>query len=124
MDTVYVGRLQPDAVRGHNSIRQASIHRMHLRHYHERTGVSHCHLPGAKIQDWSGQRAILRQGKYLLEMQLLEQKAHPLRAPSEGDMCRTVHESLCAKVRYCFWRDDKLLLDHTDAHAGFEYANS
>lgn len=77
---------------------------------------------GVKIQNWSAKEAILRQGKCRLEVQLLEQKAQPLRAPSAGDMNRTVHESLCAKVRYRFWRNGELLFDHTDAHAGFEYA--
>lgn len=79
---------------------------------------------GVKIQNWSARGVLLSQGKYSLEVQLLEQKAQTLRAPSSGDMSRTVHESLCAKVRYRFWRDGELLLDHTDAHAGFEYAKS
>lgn len=79
---------------------------------------------GAKIRKWSAQGAILSQGKYRLEVQLLEQKAQPLRAPSEGDMNRTVHESLCAKVRYRFWRDRELLFDNTTAQAGYEYAQS
>lgn len=77
---------------------------------------------GAKIQNWSAQGAILCQGKYRLEVQLLAQKAQSLRAPSAGNMNRTVHESLCAKVRYRFFRNGERLFDHTDAHAGFEYA--
>ena len=77
---------------------------------------------GAKIETWSDQGAVLCQGKCRLEIQLLEQEAQPLRAPSDGDMNRTVHESLCARVRYRFWRGEELLLDHTDAHACFEYA--
>lgn len=76
---------------------------------------------GTKIQNWSAHGANLSQGRYRLEVQLLEQKAQSLRAPSDGNMNRTVHESLCAKVRYRFWRDGKLLFDHTDEHAGFEY---
>lgn len=79
---------------------------------------------GVKIQSWSSKGAILRQGKYRLEVQLLEQKTQPLRAPADGDMNRTIHESLCAKVRCRFWRDGELLIDHADAHAGFEYAKS
>lgn len=79
---------------------------------------------GAKIHQWSALGATLSQGKYRLGVQLLEQKAQTLRAPSDGDMNRTVHESLCAKVRYRFWRNGELLFDHTDTHAGFEYAKS
>ena len=79
---------------------------------------------GAKIQKWSARGAILEQGRYRLEIQLLEQKAQPLHAPSDGHMNRTVHESLCAKVRYCFWQDRELLVDHTAAQASYEYAKS
>lgn len=77
---------------------------------------------GVRIQSWSSKGAVLRQGKYRLAVELLEQKAQPLRAPTDGSMCRTIHESLCAKVRYRFWHGRRLLLDHMDAHAGFEYA--
>lgn len=77
---------------------------------------------GVEIQKWSAQGAVLKQGRYRLEVQLLEQKAQPLRAPSDGDMNRIIHESLCAKVRYCFWRDRELLFDYTANHAGYEYA--
>ena len=79
---------------------------------------------GARIQRWSSKGAVLIQGKYRLEVQLLNQKAQPLRAPADGDMSRTIHESLCAKVRYRFWQDGELLIDHTSAHASFEYAKS
>lgn len=77
---------------------------------------------GARIQRWSSEGAVLIQGKYRLEVQLLDQKSQPLRAPADGDMSRTIHESLCAKVRYRFWRVGKLLIDHTDEYAGFEYS--
>ena len=77
---------------------------------------------GAKIQNWSAQGAVLCQGKYRLEVLLLGQKAQPLRAPFAGNMSRTVHESLCAKVRYRFFWNGEMLFDHTDDHAGFEYA--
>lgn len=77
---------------------------------------------GARIQAWSSQGVVLHQGKYVLEVRLLGQKPQPLRAPTNGEMERTVHESLCAEVRYRFWRDGTLVLDHTDAYAGFEYS--
>lgn len=79
---------------------------------------------GVKVQSWSSKGAFLRQGKYRLEVTLLEQKAQPLAAPSNGCMDRTIHESLCARVRFRFWRGTELLLDHTDDRAGFEYANT
>lgn len=78
---------------------------------------------GVRILNWSSKRASLRQGKYQLEVELLNQKPQPLRAPSDGNMTRTIHESLCAKVRYRFWQGNALLFDHTDDSASFEYAS-
>jgi hypothetical protein len=76
---------------------------------------------GVKIDNWSAQGALLRQGKYRLQVELLDQKAQALRAPTEGNMNRTVHESLCARVRYRFWIQKRLVFDHISNHAGFEY---
>lgn len=78
---------------------------------------------GVRILNWSSKGASLCQGKYRLEVDLLEQKAQPLRAPSKGNMSRTIHESLCARVRYRFWQGNELLFDHTDNSASFEYAS-
>ena len=77
---------------------------------------------GARIVRWSPSGAEIRQGKYRLEAEVLRERRQPLRAPAEGRMERTIHESLCAEVRYCFWRGEELLFRHTDRHASFEYA--
>lgn len=77
---------------------------------------------GVRILNWSSKGASLHQGKYRLEVELLGQKAQPLRAPSDGNMSRTIHESLCARVRYRFWQGNELLFDHTDDSASFEHA--
>ncbi|MGN0968213.1 MAG: tocopherol cyclase family protein [Oscillospiraceae bacterium] len=78
---------------------------------------------GARIERWSGAGAVIRQGKYRLSAELLEGRGCPLRAPAEGSMGRTIRESLCAQMRYRFWRGEKLLLEHTDRCASFEYAD-
>ena len=57
---------------------------------------------GAKIEQWSGNGAIVRQGRYCLIVELLEERGCPLRAPVNGNMRRTIHESLCAKMHYVF----------------------
>lgn len=77
---------------------------------------------GARAERWSKDGAVIRQGKYRLTVELLESRSHPLRAPAEGNMGRTIHESLCAKVRCRFWAGEALVFDHTDSAAGFEYA--
>ena len=77
-----------------------------------------------KIEKWSPSGAVIRQGKYRLEVELLNERRQPLRAPVEGRMERTIHESLCAEVRYRFWHGDNLLLQHTNPNASFEYSSA
>lgn len=78
---------------------------------------------GARVERWSGGGALIRQGEYRLAVELLEGEGRPLRAPVQGGMGRTIHESLDAVVRYRLWAGERLLLDHTGARAGFEYAD-
>ena len=77
---------------------------------------------GAKIIEWTPNSAIIRQGKYRLAVELLEGQGQSLRAPVEGNMKRTIHESLCATVRYCFWKGKDVLFQHIDQCASFEYS--
>lgn len=77
---------------------------------------------GVKIERWSEYGASLHQGPLRLTVELLRREDNSLRAPVAGDMARTIHESLCATVRYRFWDHDMLLFDHTDQQASYEYA--
>lgn len=77
---------------------------------------------GARIKSWSEHGAEVTQGKYRLLVEVLEKQGQPLRAPVDGAMGRIIHESLCSKVRYRFWKNGHLLFDHTDDGASFEYA--
>ncbi|MCI8554729.1 MAG: hypothetical protein HFJ80_07290 [Clostridiales bacterium] len=78
---------------------------------------------GAKIEEWSPFGAVIRQGKYRLEVKLLKEQRQALRAPAEGRMQRIIHESLCAEVCCRFWCGKNLLLQHTDPHTSFEYSS-
>lgn len=77
---------------------------------------------GVRIERWSGAGAVIRQGELRLEAELLEERSRPLRAPVEGGMSRVIRESLCAGMRYRFWRGERLLFEHSEDCAGFEYA--
>ena len=77
---------------------------------------------GARIEAWSPSAAVIRQGKYRLEAELLNERRQALRAPVEGLMERTIHESLCAEVCYRFRHGKGLLFQHTDPNASFEYS--
>lgn len=78
---------------------------------------------GAKIVEWSPNGATIQQGRYRLTVELLEEQSRPLRAPVEGSMKRTIHESLCATVSYRFWSGKDILFQHIDRYASFEYSN-
>lgn len=79
---------------------------------------------GVKVERWSDSGAVIRQGKYRLEIEAVDKQPQPLRAPVNGAMGRTIHESVCGKLRCRFWSGDTLLLDQTDCSGSFEYANS
>lgn len=78
---------------------------------------------GVRVERWSNGGALIRQGKYRLEVELLEEQPQPLRAPVNGAMERSIHESLCAKLRCRFWTGDTLLFDQIDCAGSFEYSN-
>ena len=79
---------------------------------------------GASAESWSREGAVIRQGKLRLEIDVLRTRGLPLRAPVQGKMTRTIRESLCARVRYRFFIRDRLLFDHTDDRASFEFSCS
>ena len=53
----------------------------------------------------------------------MDERRRSIRAPVEGRMERTVHESLRARVRYRFWHGNDLLFQHTAGDASFEYSS-
>lgn len=78
---------------------------------------------GVRVEKWSETGAVIRQGKHRLEVELLSGTGHPLKAPVQGAMGRTIHEILCSTIRYRFWAGETLLFDHTDPRASFEYSD-
>jgi len=91
--------------------------------FHEGTEYRMATYLGARVERWSGGGAVIRQGGYRLAVELLSGNAQPLRAPDKGSMSRTIHESLCCKLRCRFWSGDRLLFDHIGSRASFEYAS-
>ncbi len=79
---------------------------------------------GARVEQWGENGAKVRQGRLCLEAEVLERHALPLQAPNRGKMSRTIHESLFATVRYRLWEGEKLLFDHTDPQASFEWSDT
>ena len=76
---------------------------------------------GARAVKIENGEIVIRQGNMELTARLIYKKAHPLRAPVGGDMCRTIHESASCRALYRFRQAGKKLFSFESSHASFEY---
>ena len=61
------------------------------------------------------------QGDMVLEAELLESTGKALKAPVEGGMVRTIHESAACRARYRFRKGGRTLFAFETDRASFEY---
>lgn len=78
----------------------------------------------AKILEYTPLLAVIEQGDYRLLAQRYETSSRPLYAPSNGNMTRTIHESVSTAVRYHFSIRNETLFDITLPNSCFEYGDS
>ena len=76
---------------------------------------------GAKINQISKNTVTVKQGNFDLTARLLNKNAQPLAAPSNGDMCRTIHESASCEAYYRFCHKNNVLFEFTTDKASFEF---
>lgn len=76
---------------------------------------------GAKAVNIQGGAVIVRQGDLRLTVRRQGNAGHPLQAPDQGAMVRTIHEHPSCKVHYHFQRDGETLLKLDVSNAAFEY---
>ena len=76
---------------------------------------------GAKAAEIRDGGAVIRQGRFTLKVRLIEASGKALRAPMQGSMVRTIHESATCKAAYEFWMDDKPVFQVVTDKATFEY---
>ncbi len=76
---------------------------------------------GARVVQKKDQCLLVRQGNMELEARLLEQKAHPLQAPVNGAMQRTIHENITCKAFYRFRQRGVTQFAFETDKASFEY---
>lgn len=76
---------------------------------------------GAKVKEIGKNSVTVGQGDYELTAELTEKNAHPLLAPTNGDMCRTIHESASCKASYSFSFKNEKLCEFVSDKAGFEF---
>lgn len=79
---------------------------------------------GAKaVQIQKGSVRVI-QGKMELEARLIEAAGRPLKAPTKGDMVRTIHESAACHASYRFRKDGHTFFAFETDRASFEYEYS
>ncbi len=76
---------------------------------------------GAKAVRIQSGEIVVKQGSMLFRARLLENQAHPLRAPLIGTMARTIRENASCRAYYEFLKDGYSLLDYEAPNASFEY---
>ena len=64
--------------------------------------------------------AVVRQGKWLLRVELIEEQSALLQAPVHGGMTRLIRESAACRVRYALHENGRTLFDFVSDKAGFE----
>lgn len=76
---------------------------------------------GAKV-GYIGKNAVtVQQGDFRLTVKLLEKNAHPLSAPVNGQMHRTIHESASCKAYYRFSYKGRIICEFMSDRASFEF---
>lgn len=76
---------------------------------------------GAKVVQIQDRTLRIKQENLELEAHLLEGAAHPLKAPTQGNMVRTIHESASCRAFYQFRKNGHTLFAFETKQASFEY---
>lgn len=76
---------------------------------------------GAKIKQVDKNTVIVKQGSFELTAKLLKKNVQPLAAPTNGNMCRTIHESASCEAYYRFCHKNIVFFEFTTDKASFEF---
>lgn len=76
---------------------------------------------GARIKQVDKNTVTVKQGSFEFTAKLLNKNAQPLAAPTNGNMCRTIHESAACEAYYHFSHKDRVLCEFTTDKASFEF---
>lgn len=76
---------------------------------------------GARVGGMEKDAVTVKQGGFELTAKLLRKNPQPLFAPSNGRMCRTIHESAACKAYYRFSLKGEVLCEFVSNRAGFEF---
>ncbi len=76
---------------------------------------------GARVAKIHHKMVRVIQGGLELDVCLLEGSGHPLKAPSKGDMIRTIHESASCRAFYRFCKKGRTMFAFETDRASFEF---
>lgn len=76
---------------------------------------------GARVIKIQNKMVQVIQGSLELDVRLLETSGHPLKAPLEGDMVRTIHESASCRAFYRFCKKGCTMFAFETDRASFEF---
>ena len=78
---------------------------------------------GARVRVFEANMVVVKQWRTTLEITVENAtNMHPLNAPDDGNMSRTIHESVAATVRYKMTRGKRVVFDVVSTRAAYEYA--
>ena len=76
---------------------------------------------GARLSEIGEDKVTVSQGAYRLTAKLWKKNPHPLNAPVNGGMIRTIHESASCTAYYCFSYGEEIIFEFTSRRAAFEF---
>lgn len=76
---------------------------------------------GVQVKVCTPKRIVLAQRKYVLDIKIKNRSGHPLRAPQDGKMSRTIIENPACQAEFTFYRKGKVLFSLCSEHTSFEY---
>lgn len=76
---------------------------------------------GVKVKKVSKEEIVVEQGGLSLEVRLIRENPHPLKAPRQGSMDRQIHESPACTVFYRVCQGGTEIFSHYSENAGFEW---
>ena len=76
---------------------------------------------GARVAQIKNKMVRVIQGNLELDIRLLKASERPLKAPANGNMVRTIHESASCRVFYRFRKKDRTLFAFESDRASFEF---
>lgn len=76
---------------------------------------------GASVKRIEKNTVTVKQGHFEFTAKMLQNNAQTLLAPTNGNMCRTIHESASCKAYYRFAYKNEVLCEFVSHKAGFEF---